>query len=637
MSSSLDDLQNDEQRRVLDTVAQVRKCGLDSILSLPQIVVCGQQSSGKSSTLEALTEIPFPRNDNLCTRYATEIILRCGPTESLTIKIIPDTTRPQSEQANMKTFEESITDLQELPRIMDLATDAMGIKKDGGSTDGQAFARDVLSIEIEGPSRPQLTLVDIPGLIETATKGTTDTDIDLVTEITNHYILQPRTICLAVISATSDYATQRILTKVRDVDPEGDRTLGIITKPDRVPAKSGSERAFIELAQNKDIFFKLGWHVLKNRTFEEDGCTFEQRNDSEARFFRNSNFSELGSDNLGIESLKSRLSALLFEHIKRELPRLRTDLEETLKDTKTQLESFGSPRSSLQECRTYLANLSLDFYELCKAGASGAYESQFFEYDDDDAFTTKSPKAIRRLRAIIQLLNKDFNEEMMKNGKKFRIESPLDKTPDFGPFTGLDSKRWPIDISKSEALAWVQRGMVRTRGREVMGTFNPLLIGELFWELSDKWQSIAKNHIEEVAQACRRFLDALLTENCPKDIKARLWSGYMENAFDQRVKTASQELERLIQDQKDYPINYNHYFTDTVNSMQRQTFESSLTKSIEAATIHTALPDCNSTHKSASIDIHKVVRSILPSVDPSMDNVSCEKALDHALALYKVS
>jgi hypothetical protein len=82
--SSLEDLQTEEQRNVLDTVARVRKCGLESEISLPQLVVCGAQSAGKSSVLEALTEIPFPRNEQLCTRFPTEIHLRRGPTTALT-------------------------------------------------------------------------------------------------------------------------------------------------------------------------------------------------------------------------------------------------------------------------------------------------------------------------------------------------------------------------------------------------------------------------------------------------------------------------------------------------------------------------------------------------------------------------
>jgi hypothetical protein len=126
ITTSLEELQTDDQRRILDTIAQVRKCGLDSILSLPQLVVCGDQSAGKSSVLEALTEIPFPRNDNLCTRFATEIILRRAPKNSLTIKIIPDEQRPVAEQTTIKGFEESITNFDELPDVTDMAMKVMG-------------------------------------------------------------------------------------------------------------------------------------------------------------------------------------------------------------------------------------------------------------------------------------------------------------------------------------------------------------------------------------------------------------------------------------------------------------------------------------------------------------------------------
>lgn len=127
-------------------------------------------------------------------------------------------------------------------------------------------------------------------------------------EITDHYISQPRTIYLAVVSAGNDYANQGILKKVRKVDPEGNRTLGIITKPDRLPSGSGSEQAFLGLARNEDIFFKLGWHILKNRSYKEGSSFFKQRNISEIRYFRKSNFSTLPKECVGIMSLRDRLS-----------------------------------------------------------------------------------------------------------------------------------------------------------------------------------------------------------------------------------------------------------------------------------------------------------------------------------------
>lgn len=186
---------------------------------------------------------------------------------SITVKVIPDAKRPAAEQTTIKTFEKTITDFDDLPTIMENAMQVMGISSSSdASNPPRAFARDVLSIQIEGPSRPQLTLVDIPGLISTQTKGTTKEDVALVADITEHYISSQRTICLAVVSAGNDYANQRILERVREHDPSGERTLGIITKPDMAPKGSGLEKSYIELAQNNDIFFKLGWHVVKNRT-----------------------------------------------------------------------------------------------------------------------------------------------------------------------------------------------------------------------------------------------------------------------------------------------------------------------------------------------------------------------------------
>lgn len=139
----------------MDIVDRLRRSGLSGIVQLPQLVVSRDQSSGKSSVLEAITEIPFPRKENLCTHFATEIILRRAPTTSISTKIIPDKVRPSTDKKRLEAFKSSIVDFSELPALMEEATNLMGLGDDNqGSI--RAFSRDVLSIEIAGPGRPHL-------------------------------------------------------------------------------------------------------------------------------------------------------------------------------------------------------------------------------------------------------------------------------------------------------------------------------------------------------------------------------------------------------------------------------------------------------------------------------------------------
>jgi Dynamin family len=72
-----------------------------------------------------------------------------------------------------------------------------------------------------------------------------------------------RSIILAVVSAKDDYANQIVTKLARDVDLKGLRTLGIITKPDTLHVGSESEKSFFSLANNENVVFRLGWHVLK--------------------------------------------------------------------------------------------------------------------------------------------------------------------------------------------------------------------------------------------------------------------------------------------------------------------------------------------------------------------------------------
>ncbi|KAI7196535.1 hypothetical protein KC352_g20746, partial [Hortaea werneckii] len=377
-TSSLDALQSQDSRRVMDIVDKLRRSGLSGIVQLPQLVVSGDQSSGKSSVLEAITEIPFPRKENLCTRFATEIILRRAPQVAILTKIIPDKVRPAEEKKRLEGFKRTIVDFSELPDLMEEATNLMGLGgvDDGAGGPARAFSRDVLSIEIAGPGRPHLTLVDLPGLIHSENKMQSKEDVELIRGLVDDYLKEKRTIIMAVVSAKNDYANQIILKKCRDVDPKGHRTIGIITKPDFLEPGSENEASWLELAENKDIFFELGWHMLKNRSDKESDKSFEERNAAEKSFFSQGSYRDLSQDILGIVALRTRLSQLLYKHLKTELPALQKELNDKHRDVCRELEQLGEKRSTPQEQRRFLMGISTTYQDIVKAAVNGQYEHE---------------------------------------------------------------------------------------------------------------------------------------------------------------------------------------------------------------------------------------------------------------------
>ncbi|KAF2158776.1 hypothetical protein M409DRAFT_71472 [Zasmidium cellare ATCC 36951] len=570
ITDSLEEFQSEEQRQVLDTVAQIRKCGLDAILPLPQIAVCGNQSAGKSSVLEALTEIPFPRNDNLCTRFATEITLRRGAADSLRLCIIPDGSRPADEKAAISAFSETIVDFTELPNIMSKASSVMGINSAANSSSEgsshQAFARDVLSFEIEGPNRPQLTVVDVPGLIQNVTKGVTEQDKRIVAEITDFYIKQERTICLAL-----------------DL------------------RKKAASDAFLS--------------------------STEKEASSNLRFFTTCHPSLKNTS-----SFRASARLVRIEHIKRELPNLRRDLDIALAETTAQLDRLGSTRATADECRNYLTTLSLKFLETTKAAVDGHYEGDYFQDFADDGFDIASPQSVKRLRAAIQYVNQDFAETMRRKGPKHFVS--WEDSVHEPSKTSLKANAIPT-LSRQEALAWVARVLVRSRGKEPIGNYNPLIIGELFWELSSKWELLATDHVDTVADLCSKFTDRLLEETCPRDIRARLSALKIADGLQARKARATAELNNILEDKQDFPIVYNHYYTDNVQKARQKRMEKNLGRSIEAATSHQHLPNCNSNHTSATVDIDVALRHFHGNTERDMEKHSCEEALDCLLSMYK--
>lgn len=314
---------------------------------------------------------------------------------------------------------------------------------------------------------------------------------------------------------------------------------------------------------------------------------------------------------------------------------------------------MGNRRVTAEECKAFLTQLSLEFYEIGKAAVNGHYEGDYFTHNTDPTFLIQSPITIRRLRAVIQHMNSQFSNGLRTRGYKYYIDkagkvdakggafmraAPDSNTPQTDvtliPSPELEP---PTIVSKPKALEWVKQVLIRTRGKELPGNYNPLLIGELFWEQSSKWRMMAEDHVERVAHVCSRFLNALLREKCPKDVYTRLWSSRMEDALQRRSEDAFTEIGRIMEDIKSYPITYNHYYTDTIHKRRHEREQKSLSSCIENATQQVRLPGCQSDHTSAQVNATKAAQEYFEKIDPDMERHSCEEALDCLYSIYKVS
>jgi hypothetical protein len=100
-------MENMADEKLLEKVDKLFASGVGEHIPLPQIVVVGDQSSGKSSVLEGLTSLPFPRDSGLCTRFATQITFRRAATKTISVSIIPAGSSSDEHQEEVRNWSKS--------------------------------------------------------------------------------------------------------------------------------------------------------------------------------------------------------------------------------------------------------------------------------------------------------------------------------------------------------------------------------------------------------------------------------------------------------------------------------------------------------------------------------------------------
>ncbi|KAF9122453.1 hypothetical protein BG015_005550 [Linnemannia schmuckeri] len=203
-----------EYQQVIDNINRAQSHGRPHKLSVPKMVIIGDQSSGKSSILEALSKLAFPRDKDMCTRFATQVNLR---------------RNPALEEDILLARIEDEDDFNNLFRIVKDPMTFDGVIEQAKNTD---ISDKALELTLSGPTQTPLTIVDLPGFINTTSDGQDKCLPNTISAINKHYIRDPRTIILAVVQTNVDLNTTRALSEAAEYDPEGERTIPIVTKPD---------------------------------------------------------------------------------------------------------------------------------------------------------------------------------------------------------------------------------------------------------------------------------------------------------------------------------------------------------------------------------------------------------------------
>ncbi|KAJ2654681.1 vacuolar protein sorting-associated protein 1 [Coemansia sp. RSA 1200] len=329
--------------------------GVHNPVDLPQIVVIGSQSSGKSSVLENIVGRDFlPRGTGIVTRRPLILQLINRPA-----------TAEASEDADDKTDPNEWGEFLHLPgkKFFDFDEIREEIVNDTDKKTGKNLGISPLPINLRvfSPKVLTLTLVDLPGLTKVPV-GDQPKDIERqIREMILTYISKPNAIILAVTAANTDLANSDGLKLARELDPDGARTIGVLTKVDLMD--KGTD--VIDILAGRVIPLRLGYVPVVNRGQKDiqSKRPISSALESERQFFETHPSYQSKAQYCGTPFLARKLNILLMHHIKITLPEIKAKISSALSRYRGELEQLGDP---LTDAAGQAANTTLSIItEFC--------------------------------------------------------------------------------------------------------------------------------------------------------------------------------------------------------------------------------------------------------------------------------
>ncbi|MCJ1258672.1 vacuolar protein sorting-associated protein 1 [Lignoscripta atroalba] len=333
--------------------------GVQNPIDLPQIAVVGSQSSGKSSVLENIVGRDFlPRGTGIVTRrpLILQLINRSPPAQPQVNGVNGD-MKTSDKEANADEWGEFL----HIPgqKFYDFNKIREEIVKETESKTGRnaGISPAPINLRIYSPNVLTLTLVDLPGLTKVPVGDQPRNIEQQIKDMVLKQIQKPNAIILAVTAANTDLANSDGLKLAREVDPEGQRTIGVLTKVDLMD--DGTD--VVDILAGRIIPLRLGYVPVVNRGQRdiENKKAISFALENEKNFFENHKAYRNKSSYCGTPYLARKLNLILMMHIKQTLPDIKGRITSSLQKYTAELSQLGD--SMLGNSANIILNMITEF------------------------------------------------------------------------------------------------------------------------------------------------------------------------------------------------------------------------------------------------------------------------------------
>lgn len=315
---------------------------VDGEFGVPGVVVVGMQSSGKSSVLESATGLAFPRSEGMCTRVPTVVtVAKATDGETPGVTVASDCTYT----TDVHTFNADDTTA---------FGDAIRTLTDKLAPDGR-ISEQPIYVKYTRPDGPTYSLTDLPGI--TFCSNVQD-DVEAQTiRLTKLHMENPNALILCVLPATEDFHNSKALRLAEEIDPFGERTIGVVTKVDNLPP--GSDLLARMAGEGEGaIALKHGFFAVRNRTQAEiqEGLALQDVTGKENLLFTTDKvLKKLPKPQCGMAKLLEKVCVEQARAIDEYIPTLKKIATERLRQHQKQLAALPVSLVTPEQRRDFLA------------------------------------------------------------------------------------------------------------------------------------------------------------------------------------------------------------------------------------------------------------------------------------------